>query len=79
MNCSEGDHINDDNPGDSMCKTCRDWVVEEIMPMPDPLVDQVAQAILRGDFHEIDQGLETFQGPVAEFLKELAWELADGR
>lgn len=27
--CSEGDHVNDDNPGRPMCKTCEDWHVGE--------------------------------------------------
>ena len=25
--CSEGEHVNDDNPGKPMCKTCEDWTV----------------------------------------------------
>lgn len=27
--CSDGDHVNDDNPGRPMCKTCEDWHVGE--------------------------------------------------
>ena len=32
--CSEGDHPNDDNPGDSMCRTCRDWHGTSSGPSP---------------------------------------------
>lgn len=30
VKCSEGDHVNDDNPGKPMCKTCEEWHVTDI-------------------------------------------------